>query len=284
MIYDALVATFASPARIAAFRSCGAGFWILRKPGNHGDIKIVPDYCHDRFCEPCGRQRQAVIRLNLTDKLLDHPHRFLTLTLRSGPESLTELLDRLLRCFKRLRATTFWKEKVYGGAAFIELTINTDTGAWHPHLHVILDGKWLDHALLRPLWRQITGDSYVIDIRLIRNREKTIHYITKHSTKALPPSVIHDSAALEEAVVALRGRKLCYTFGSWSRWRLLKPPTDDQWETVCHSNELPFRSEYDGDYYDQISICLQAHVIDAEISRFTVTERGPPDPDDDNDD
>jgi len=257
--------------RIGAFQSCGTGFWVLRKRDDHRAIKIVPDYCHDRFCEACGYLRQATIRQNLRDKLSSHPHRFLTLTLRSEDEPLKDLLDKLLRCFKRLRATAFWREKVNGGAAFIEVTANAETGRWHPHLHAVIDGKWLDQSVLRKLWHTITGDSYVLDIRLIRSIETVAEYITKYATKPLPPRIVRDAPMLQEAIIALRGRKLCYTFGAWARWRLLKPPPDDEWETLCHANELPFRVKNDGDYYEQIIAQIEHCITHGQDNQFLTT-------------
>jgi len=268
-IYNALIETDAGPNRIGAFQSCGAGYWVLRRRDDHRSIKIVHDYCHDRFCEPCGWLRQSTIRLNLQSKLSDNPHRFLTLTLKSEDEPLKELLDKLLKCFKRLRATTFWKEKVHGGAAFIEVTANAESGRWHPHLHAIIDGKWLDQATLRELWRTITGDSYVVDIRLIRSRIEVTNYITKYATKPLPNRIVKDEPLLAEAIESLKGRKLCYTFGLWSRWSLLKPPPDDEWETYCHANELPFHVGSSEAYSTEIIAGIDAMITHGDGNEFT---------------
>lgn len=270
-IYDALIETDAGPNRIGAFASCGAGYWVLRRRDDHRSIKIVSDYCHDRFCEACGWLRQSTIRLNLKSKLSDHPHRFLSLTLKHDREPLVELLDKLLKCFKRLRATTFWKEKVRGGAAFIEVTANAETGSWHPHLHAIIDGKYLDKSVLEKLWLTITGDSYVVDIRLIRDRVEVTNYITKYATKPLPTRIVRDAPLLAEAIEALKGRKLCYTFGAWSRWSLLKPPPDEEWETYCHANELPFHNANDEDYSAQIIAGIDAMITHGDDNEFMTT-------------
>jgi len=270
-VYNALVATCAGNNRIGAFQACGSGYWVLRKKDDHRTIKVVHDYCHDRFCEACGYLRQETIRTNLRTKLGDNPHRFLTLTLKSDGETLKELLDKLLKCFKRLRSTTFWKEKVHGGAAFIEVTANAESRNWHPHIHAIIDGKWLDQSVLRKLWHSITGDSYVLDIRLIRDRKSVANYISKYATKPLPTKIVMDGVLLEEAVDALRGRKLCYTFGLWSKWRLLKPLGDEEWETVCHANELPFRIKDDDDYPSQIHAGILAMIEHGADNIFQVT-------------
>lgn len=269
-VYDALVATCASESRIARFASCGAGFWVLRRRDDHRSIKIVRDSCHDRFCEACGQARQFTIRRNLRNKIAPHPHRFLTLTLKNDGIALPTLLDKLLRCFKRLRSTVFWREKVRGGAAFIELSANPENGRWHPHLHVLLDGKYLDQRALRDLWLKITGDSFVLDIRLIRDTGQVADYITKYATKPLPAKVVDKPYLLEEAIQALQGRKLCYTFGTWSRWALLRAETDDEWETLCHANEIPFRILRPGDYNSLIHQAITTMIDHDGPIAFTV--------------
>jgi len=269
-VYDALVATHASENRTARFASCGAGFWVLRRRDDHDSIKIVRDCCHDRFCEACGQTRQFTIRRNLQNKIEPHPHRFLTLTLKNDGVRLATLLDKLLRCFKRLRSTVFWKEKVRGGAAFIELSANQENGRWHPHLHVLLDGKYIDQRTLRELWLRITGDSFVLDVRLIRDVGQVTDYITKYATKPLPARIIDKPYLLEEAIDALQGRKLCYTFGTWSRWALLRTVTDDEWETLCHANEIPFRILRPDDYASLIHQALMQAVDHDGPTAFTV--------------
>jgi hypothetical protein len=39
-------------------------------------------------------------------------------------------------------------------------------GMWHPHLHVIAEGRFLDKHALSAAWHHATGDSFVVDIRI----------------------------------------------------------------------------------------------------------------------
>ena len=45
-------------------------------------------------------------------------------------------------------------------------THTTKTGEWHPHVHMfaLLD-TWIDQEHLSETWHEITGDSFVVDIR-----------------------------------------------------------------------------------------------------------------------
>jgi hypothetical protein len=118
-----------------------------------------------------------------------------------------------------------------GGVAFLEITRNERTGAWHPHLHVICQGRYIAKSWLRDLWMKITGDSFIVDIRLIRGPSEAAAYVVKYASKALSPKVWNHPAALAEAVRALSGKRTFNTFGTWTGFNLSHvPPSELEWE------------------------------------------------------
>ncbi len=238
LIYDAYTSLAVRHSRVEAFRSCGSGWWILRSKTDSEQFRRVPDYCHDRWCVPCSRMRQATIRHNLAQHLGDHPHRFLTLTIRHHQEPLRDLIHKLYDSFRRLRQRPIWREHVTGGVAFLELTYNSTTHSWHPHLHCILEGSYLHRPELSRIWLSVTGDSHNVDIKLVRDRLAVVDYISKYATAPLPASVIHQADALREAIMVLKGRRMLITFGGWRAWHLARPPENHDWSMYCHSNEL----------------------------------------------
>lgn len=233
-IWDSMLRVGVEPARRCAFAHCGTDAWILRNKADPELFRVVPDHCHDRSCVPCAGHRQAVIRRNLLDKIADRPHRFLTLTIRHDQEPLRVLIARLYSGFRRLRQRVLWEERVDGGVAFLELTYDATRGSWNPHLHAVLDGKYFDLQDLRTLWLSCTGDSHNIKIKLIRRKPDAVWYVTKYATKPLPPSVVEDPDALDEALRVLKGRRTVLCFGTWRRWRLLADPPDEAWELYDH--------------------------------------------------
>lgn len=244
-IYEGLRAIYAPLRRLAAFATCANSRWVLRNKQDPTRFKIVLDRCHDRFCVPCAGHRQATIRHNLARYLGTEPHRFLTLTVRSLGEPLEHLLDHLYRSFRRLRHRRLWKERVRGGAAFLEITWNEPNQTWHPHLHCMLQGSYIDRPELSQLWLAATGDSHNLDLRYIRSKHDVIRYITKYATKPLPASVVHNPRALEEALHALHKRRTLLTFGAWTNWKLLADPDDKDWEIYAHLDELNYRASND---------------------------------------
>jgi len=238
-VLDAMNAVGLSPRRRWQFATCGGDYWVQRNRHAPDQLRIVVDYCHDRFCDVCGRLRSNTITDNARRLLDDRPYKDLTLTVRSMGEPLGLLLARLTRAFRRLRSTPLWKDRVRGGAAFVELTLNESGGGWHPHLHCILDAHYMCQRELRSLWFTVTGDSHVLKIREVRDREAAARYCAKYATKQIPAPVIANSARLREAIETLRGKRLVIQFGTWARFKFLERPSDHDWKTLCRLSEAP---------------------------------------------
>ena len=66
---------------------------------------------------------------------------FITLTIPNTHDLDVGGLRHLRRAFGKLRHTKLWYRRVRGGVAGIEIT-NQGNG-WHPHLHAVIDCKWL---------------------------------------------------------------------------------------------------------------------------------------------
>ncbi len=143
------------------------------------------------------------------------PVSFITLTLSGKNKGLHELIDKLYRSFKALRNHPTWSEKVEGGAAFLEIKYNDKSQRWHPHLHIIAKASYIDQGELSEAWRTITKDSFIVDIRRVRNPEITGRYVTKYASKPLNSSFSNTPALLDESILALKGRRLCMCFGTW---------------------------------------------------------------------
>ena len=275
-IYRALMRSPTAQSRRIAFRRCGAAFLILRHREDPQRFKLVPQHCHDRLCVPCGAERRATIQANLAKLVNDEPHRFLTLTIRHDQEPLEYLVKRLYRCFRRLRQRAIWKDRVDGGAAFLEISYTPEHDTWHPHLHILLQGRYVPKADLAQAWLDVTGDSKNVDIRIIHSKRHVIAYVTKYATKPLPPPVLHCYWLLEEAIPVLAGRRTILTFGRWSRWRVLEKPTDDAWELYDDLDHVRYLADcYDPFAANVIAMLCTAHPATGEF--YVWTDDIPPD-------
>lgn len=267
-IHDALWDAGCRLARRERFQRCGADRWILRSRTDPTIFKVVTAKCHDRFCSPCTVDRKAVIRRNLEPRLAKGVYRFLTLTVCHHHEPLRVLLNRLYRAFRLLRQTSHWKDRTDGGVALLELTYDGNRHGWHPHLHCILAGRYMDAPVLRRSWLSITGDSDQVDISLIRSKPKAIGYVCKYSTKAMPSDIFRERAPLVEALDALSNRRLVLTFGTWKNYRLLEDPKDRGWEAFDSVESLRLRRSNDDEFARRILAMLPT--ADVHTAEFIV--------------
>lgn len=233
------VTTLPPPSnRTRRFADCGARSVVLRNVDDPTRFKIACERCHDRFCLPCMQDRARLIVANLKAQLPYEPTRFLTLTLKHSDDPLQEQLNRLYESFTTLRRRGFWQQHVTGGIAFLELKLSRNDNRWHPHLHVLLRGSYLPQQLVRDAWLQITGDSHIIDLTMIKSPEQLYSYLTKYVTKGWDAGMYRDHARLVEAISALMHRKLLTCFGDFAHLRLLEPPTVETWVELGTLHEL----------------------------------------------
>lgn len=186
-------------------------------PGVGKDCKNRPilflHRCKDRMCSRCQCQRGRVATEKISSKVRGmNAARFMTLTLKHRQASLSGELVRLASAFKSLRKEPLWKERVVSGVYAIEVTRNAQTALWHVHLHVIVDGGFIAQPQLSALWLKATGDSAIVDIRAVHDRNRTAKYIAAYVSKPSEVKGWPDSAVREYAE-ALHGRRMVHTFG-----------------------------------------------------------------------
>lgn len=215
-VYASLVRTGSKCRRLQHFVECGSQLWLLR---DGETLELAANSCHDRLCLMCQKQRQADVIEGVTLRMLesDADCRFLTLTIKHSDSPLEVQLERLVQSFRSLRKHPDIAPKLLGGVWFIEVKLSKDRARWHPHLHVIGAGKSISSLSLSQAWLQVTGDSYITDIRTVGDPAKRARYVTKYATKPLHNDVTHVPAKLDEFVVAIKGRRLYQCFGTWSK-------------------------------------------------------------------
>jgi hypothetical protein len=204
-----------SGSRQWAFAICGSGSWVEHNIEAPDRLRIRQNNCHDRLCVPCAHARSQRIHEALNRMIGATAITFITLTLQGKGETLNDLIDKLMRSFRALRSAPLWESNVSGGAAFLEIKWSSKSSRWHPHLHIVCEAGYMPQYELSDLWRGITRDSYIVHISKERNPEKVMRYVTKYASKPLDGSFTRTPGLLDEALVALKGRRLCTCFGSW---------------------------------------------------------------------
>lgn len=250
-VFAALERTGQSAARRTAFGCCGSFSYVEQSDCAPFAYRLRSNQCKDRLCTPCANARSALIARKLLS-LLPAGSRsvsFITLTLCGKGESLQVLVDRIYRHFKALRQHPLWQESVTAGAAFLEIKWNDKAQRWHPHLHLICLAKFIDKQALSDVWRGISKDSFIVDVRRVQDQQIVGSYACKYASKPLNSSFSNTPRLLDEALLALKGRRLCFTFGEWYGEPLTGEDDDDidpasvgTWHFIAPLDELLSRA------------------------------------------
>ena len=242
LIRSALERTATSTRNVTRFMLCGCDPWVARDPEDPDRLSIQVNACRSRWCVPCSQSRGSRIEHHLTNLLKESRSRFLTLTIRPHAQPLRAELERLYSAFQRLRRTRLWRDCVEGGAVVLEVVHSQRGEHWHPHLHVVCQGKYIPHAALSAHWHAITGDSFVVHITLAKFGNDAARYLAKYLRKPVDRTIVNKPDKLDELIRALRGRRMLTTFGTWRGFRLTKPIDPTKWELCIPLDELIYRA------------------------------------------
>lgn len=268
-------------SRLRNFRLCGHRAYVLESIAEPGNYKITSSKCKDRFCKPCARERAGRVSRTLLDHVENKQLRFITLTLKTQTPNLTFELDRLYKAFQAIRRRAFWKRHVVGGCALLEVKHNESSDRWHPHLHILVEGSYIPHTKLATEWRAVTGDSFIVDVRAVKDNRRVTQYICKYATDPIDRSIGRSVDLLAQAIGAFRGRKTCLTFGSWRGVLLSEPDEKAGWRHIGSLNRL-LRDLADGcDFARRIIATIWTYTETLEKNAPESKGRSPPlsDPD-----
>lgn len=201
--------------RAAKLGMCGVSPAIRLELGRRP--ALCPGRCRDRLCPLCSRLRAQQVRFRVKALVAKADAvRFITLTIKRDDLSLGERIDRLLKAFCDLRRRSFWKQRQRGGLFVVETTRGGEGEHWHVHLHVLVEGDYMEKSALRAEWLAVTGDSSIIDIKATHSREKAVAYVCKYVSKGSDVDKWDDETLCEYAVGVHR-RRLMGTFGKWHK-------------------------------------------------------------------
>lgn len=198
--------------RAARLDGCCSAPLLLRRTDGQASLSLQT--CKDRLCPRCQRERGGVAARKITAVVRRWSTcRFATLTLRHRDAALADELGRLHEAFRSLRKTEGWRKRVRAGVWSIEVTRNKGTGRWHAHIHLLYAGEFFPQAELSRLWEEATGDSRIVDVRAVADREKTARYIAEYVAKPAEAGSWSEGEICEYAE-AMHGRRLIHTFGA----------------------------------------------------------------------
>lgn len=169
--------------KLAAKLSNCADFLIFKRYLTVDEVRLhAANFCKKHLLCPFCAMRRGTKYLQAYKQRLDVVFQentklrafMVTLTVKDG-ESLSERFSHLRSALKKYRdqrrnALKGQRQveyaKAFGGVHSIEIKRGKNSGLWHPHVHMI----WLceevpNASQLSKEWLEITGDSYIVDVR-----------------------------------------------------------------------------------------------------------------------
>jgi len=229
---------------------CGSRLLFRVNECGHGEsVRLVgANLCRHRLCPHCAKRRSIKLGARCKQRVEDlaghgvRRYALLTLTLRDGEKFDQRTVTRLWAAFRQLRRRDLWNGgRVLGVYAGIEVKRSARLGGWHPHIHALVArpacpcrrfgqpietvetcahgtpscAHSLNHCCIAAAWFEITGDSYVVDIRAVRYGDGAVGVggavaeVTKYVTK-LTEIELTDVLTVHRGI---RGRHLLLTTG-----------------------------------------------------------------------
>lgn len=270
--FAALHDSQATDHQLIAFAACGSNPWLVQSASDPDQFKVHWNTCHSRWCVPCNGTRAHTIAANLERQIAEDFYYFATLTLKHSSTPLRAQIDRIYASFRVLRATPFWKTRITGGGAILEIKHSTRSKQWHPHLHICCRGKNLSQFPLSDAWFRVTGDSFIVDVDEIRSKRDVARYVTKYVTKPIPFGIYTDPGLLVELIQACKGRRTVLTFGDWRGIRLCQKLDSTVWLGCCSIDELLRRVRR----LDPLAVKQHALLIERYPGFMAAMSPGPP--------
>lgn len=245
--------TILTDSRMDSLRHCSDVVTFLQDAAGKRKLKSA-NFCRVRVCPMCNWRRSMKLFSQvsaITDMILAEKKArfiFVTLTVRNmqGNE-LTNIINKMNQAFKYLtgKGQTFapakdLKKNLLGYMKAEEITYNSKTGTFHPHIHAIFEVKpsYFKNGYMRKkawiaLWRSALGVDYdpSIDVRNIKGgTAKAVAEVAKYPVKMDTLLKIKDKRQAALALIQLYrsifGRRLV-TFGGDFREYKRKLALDD---------------------------------------------------------
>jgi len=212
---------------------CRTQAWFARHIET-GKVRVISSACRLRWCPLCAKAKRTYITHEVAN-WIEHSryHKFVTFTLKHSEEELSFQIDRLYKCFQKLRKSVFFKKHVVRGVWFFQIKRSKQTKQWHPHLHCIVTGQWIPYNELRAAWLKITKDSSVVDIRPVKDPAGCANEVARY---AAAPANLTTNAAIDYSEIweSLHGRRICGKWNMGDRVKLTPPKSEDHesWENI----------------------------------------------------
>lgn len=216
-----LVDSAEGSSRAEKLLSCRHIAWFARAISD-GTVKVISSSCRQRWCPICSQAKSFQIREQVKNWLASvSAPKLCTFTMKHTTAPLAHQITWLYKHFRLFRQRKKIKPYIQGGIWFFQLKKSSTDNLWHPHLHCLLDSKFIPHSVLSSEWFKQTLTSDVVDIRVIRDPDDVADYVARYCAR---PAKLTDFTVKEgvEIVTVFHGRRLCGSWGTGKNAELSK--------------------------------------------------------------
>ena len=233
-----------------------------------GEFKLVSaNFCRERLCPTCQKRRSLKMYANVLKvvEYLKTNVRFLHLVLTvpncEGGEILTKTVKEMFKSFGKFYNYKDVKNAFKGCLRCLEITYNSDTGMFHPHLHCLVavnksyfnSRYYLKYDTLKSLWAKACNSDkpYQISVGAIKGDiAKGVAEVCKYCVKPLEYGELEDTTAqyvLRTIGLVLKGQRCIQKYGIIKEaFKALDiDDDDDDDENVCEMPTEVFYYGYD---------------------------------------
>jgi len=207
---------------VKRYDDCCTGAAMYHNPST-GELKVISGACNLRWCPICARKKAFKVSRDIADWLADYDTpRFLTLTLKHSKAPLGDQIDRFQQNWRKFYRSEEFKAHIMQGIWALQITWNAKRKEWNPHMHILYKGEFWDKLEIKRLWKRITGDSFIVDIEAVKDREKAIDYVARYVGR--PCSLINIPESQYSSLYwGTKGRRMFGQVGG-SKPKIIQPP------------------------------------------------------------
>jgi hypothetical protein len=207
----------------AKVHNCHKKFRHMRCDQNH-DWAKADNSCSVRLCPHCSHRKVKKVGAKVQAFTVGKQNlKYLVLSERNS-RNLEEGIRSLYAAWDRLRRSVFWKTRVLGSIAVLEVTWSKKRRDWHPHLNVLFEGEYIPVEALNQRWVKATeGNGGIVFIQ--KANEGTVFELIKYTLKVAEYKDLADGRVLEllfddprvldEFLSAVYGLRVIRTYGGF---------------------------------------------------------------------
>jgi len=196
-------------------------YWRTYHCGNEleqNGLKLKSKYCNSRWCSFCNRLRSAkmIKAYESTLSNMKEPY-FVTLTIPNvNANELAESLDKMHLTMRKIKDCLRKQKYNIFGIRKLECTFNAKMNNYHPHYHLVVDGKQRAQTMVNYWLSYYSGTSPAAqDFRPADGKaiKELFKYFTKMVTSGKNKTAEFKAGAMDVIFEAMQGRRVFQPMG-----------------------------------------------------------------------